>query len=100
MQRQILLGHAKLDILEWVKSQPYTGDAGKIYQDSVDAFAGINSNDPEIKIGFTEAALKMLYQKMIEIGDYTGALAALKEYSKLNKLGEKQKPKGIQRYNG
>ena len=83
VQRQLLLGHSKADICETLTAWGWNT---ALYEESVENFKGITTEDSQIKLGFTECSLKLLYQKMMETGDYPGALASIREFAKLNNL--------------
>ncbi len=97
---QIIKGHMRENVLEFLQDayQLTDDESIKIY-DLAWAYLNKIAEGPTIvKFNFAESALLFLYQKMVSIGDYAGALAAVKEFSKLNALsGIKTNPESGQK---
>lgn len=89
-QKQIIEGHSKDDIIEFI-SDSGEEEPEKIFAAALIKFSQHGLAEDAIKKGFACAAVQTLYQKMLEVGDFAGALSALKEFSKLNNLYDKEK---------
>lgn len=91
IQKQIIAGHNRQDILDFIEESYPSVDAVLALNKSIVKFSDLNMLDTASKKGFAHAAIQSLYQKMVEVGDFSGALSAIKEYSKLNGLYEAKK---------
>ena len=81
----LLEGHSRPEIEEACKSLFPKLDAGKLVGTALTAFERLTNEPPRILKGWCLEASRDLYRKMLEVGDYAGALRAIAE---ANKIGE------------
>ncbi len=96
IRAQILQGYNQENILEFVEKEYRIKKPLLLFQKALMEFAKVHETKDSIKRGFAITAVGMLYRKMLESGDYPGALSAMKEFNKLNNLYvdiERKKPK-------
>lgn len=83
VQRLIVQGHGKADVLEWLKKEHPKEKGEALYKKAVAFFTDHAMNKIE-RLGFCQESARYLYQKMVEVGDYSGALRAIQEVAKLS----------------
>ena len=89
--------------MEFIEKEYQGVDVSSNYEKAIIKFAENSITNTDIKHGFAIAAIQSLYQKMLSAGDYPGALAAIKEFNKINNLYEvprKRKPQEKQDASG
>ncbi len=75
----ILEGRDDYTIRQAIEASFPDTDPDKLIQTVLDAFAAFADADENVIRGWALEALRHLYEKMVEIGDYAGALKAIKE---------------------
>ena len=81
----LLEGHSRPEIEEAIKTLYPKLDAGQLVGTALTAFERLTNEPPRILKGWCLEASRDLYRKMLEVGDFTGALRAISE---ANKIGE------------
>lgn len=81
----LLEGHSRPEIEEAIKSLYPKLDTGQLVGTALTAFERLTNEPPRILKGWCLEASRDLYRKMLEVGDFTGALRAISE---ANKIGE------------
>jgi hypothetical protein len=79
----MLEGHSKADIVEAIPALFPSLDAGDLIAQAIDSFAVIASEPRASLLGWCLEASRILYRKCIEVGDFNGALACVKEVHRL-----------------
>ena len=79
----LLEGHSRPEIEEAIKSLYPKLDTGKLVGTALTAFERLTNEPPRILKGWCLEASRD--RKMLEVGDFTGALRAISE---ANKIGE------------
>ena len=73
-------GATEIEIVESLAQNGLTHEEIRAAVDAVYTnFYELMNADPQTMLGWTLASAKCVYQKMFEIGDYSGSLKALKE---------------------
>ncbi len=75
--RQILAGFNLADISEVVTDNG--GDATALIQEAISNLEAMADEPADAVTGFAMCATRELYRRMLETGDYTGALRAVKQ---------------------
>lgn len=83
IQRLIVQGYSQADVLEWAKKEYPKEKEVALYKKAVACFSDHAMNKVE-RLGFCLESTRYLFQKMVEVGDYNGALGAVKELAKLS----------------
>lgn len=94
VKKNLIAGHDEPDILEYLTTNEEAFNGRPLKEDEARLCVKAawmlieegHSDDARRKRNLAEASLRMLYQKMLEVGDYAGALSAQKELNKLNKV--------------
>ena len=79
----LLSGATHFDILEAIRSSYPGDDPAKLILDAMRLFEQAEFADARIVHGWCFEATKDLYRRMVEIGDYPGALKAVKQLSEM-----------------
>lgn len=78
-------GHAAVHIVEYLESQTMTADAAmNVLHEALNKFVKVAKLPKEVRRGWLIECARDLYRQMKHTGDYTGALKALQEISKLS----------------
>lgn len=77
--RWILTGARELDVIEAIQTTWPEAEISGLLADAVKSLAASGKLSPSIVRGWCFEAARSLYQKMVEIGDFAGALAAVKQ---------------------
>lgn len=78
----LLDGHRAADVLEAIKDKMPGADPDKLLSRATDHFRIVADADADVLRGWCFEAYRELYRKMVEVGDYKGAIAAIKELSR------------------
>lgn len=79
----ILEGHRDADIKESLAEAYPKEDAGKLIADTLKYLAIVSRSDTTVLRGWCLEAYRELYRKMVDVGDYAGAIRAVKELHKI-----------------
>lgn len=90
VQRLIVQGYGKADVEEWLKKEHPKQKTDEIYKTAVDFFTE-HAMTKSARLGFCQEASRLLYQKMLYVGDYPGALRATQELARLSNAYETAK---------
>ncbi len=83
VHRLILQGYGKSDVIEWINKEHPKENGAKLYKKVISHLSD-NTIGKAGHLGFCRESVRFLYQKMVESGDYTGALRAIQELAKLS----------------
>ncbi len=83
MFKWIINGHTEHDIIAAIRHHWPRRDARKLIGDAMVKITQAGQVAPETLRGWVFEAYRDLYRRMLEIGDYAGALAAVKEIARL-----------------
>jgi len=83
--RWIIQGHTEHDIIQAVHAQFPKHDPKKLIGAAMLRIADAGQAPPEVLRGWALEAYRSLYRRMLEVGDFAGALAAVKEIARLPK---------------
>ena len=75
----MLEGHTKGDIADAASRLWAHLDRAKVILSALEAFAVASQEPPDSIRGFCIEATRHLYRKLLAVGDYTGALSAVKQ---------------------
>lgn len=89
IQKQLIEGNKSKDIIDFIQKEYKVKNVEILFNQALAMIAEYAQADKDFLKGFAIVASKELYRKMIEVGDFSGALAAIKEFSKLNNLYER-----------
>jgi hypothetical protein len=81
--RWIVEGQADGDILATIAETWPHEDPEDLYQKAVEQVAGATQVDPDVILGWCFMARRELYRKMLENGDFAGALRATEKIESL-----------------
>ena len=84
--RWIIAGHTEHDIIDAIKATWPKRNPTKLIGDAMMKIANAGQVEPEILRGWAFEAYREIYRRMLEVGDYAGALAAVKEIARLPAL--------------
>jgi len=84
--RNLLAGHSPTDVKEWLAEEAKPFEPEAIIREALEALRLLAAEPADTKLGFCQEAARDLYRRSIEVGDFAGALAALKEFAKLSNL--------------
>ena len=76
-------GRSLEEIETFLRGQKVTRPV-KVLDEARQRFRVVAEEEPGTRLGFLQAAVRSLFQRMIEVGDYPGALRALQELAKLS----------------
>lgn len=79
LQKWILAGHSEYDIMEAAAQAFPAADLTTMLRTAANRVAASANPNYEFVLGFAIEATRDLYRRMVEIGDFTGALRALKQ---------------------
>jgi len=78
MLRWITTGASYTEIIQTARQQWPTEDPARLYASAVEQLTSAGNADPAIIRGFAIEAARELYRRLVENGDLTSALKALK----------------------
>ena len=81
----LLSGATHFDILEAIHSSYPDDDPAKLILAAMLHFETAGKFDPTVVVGWCFAATQDLYRRMVDIGDYPGALRAVKQMLELTR---------------
>ena len=79
----ILTGATEHDITEAIRQSWPDEDAAPLLVDAIGQLQKAADFDPATVLGFCFEATRHLYQRMVEIGDFAGALRAVKQLAEI-----------------
>lgn len=79
----IIAGHDASDITEAVRASKFDGEPGPLILAAMGRLKRAANFDPMIMLGWCVEATRELYRKMVESGDYAGALRAVKQMERM-----------------
>lgn len=82
--RLLLEGHARADIRELIAKAAPGQDPDRVLRLAVRRFAVIAKEPKQARLGFCQEAARELFRRMMDTGDYAGALRAVQELAKLS----------------
>lgn len=89
--KYIIEGHSNDDILEYLEASNMTLDQAKIlFEEALKSFVKAANLPKSVRLGWCLEAYRDLYRRLLETGDYSGALKAIQEISKLSVLNKKE----------
>lgn len=93
--RLLIEGHGKIDIIEAIEEQFPDHEPNQLLAEAAKSFAVIAAEPLTTIKGWALESTRTLYRKLVEVGDYVGALRAIKQLTELAQLEtKKQTPKG------
>lgn len=81
----ILAGHSEFDILEGAAASWPDTDPAPFILGALEKIRKGGTIDPDMLAGWCVEATRELYRRMVEIGDFTGALRAIRQLADLAK---------------
>lgn len=78
-------GNRSEDVAGAIKANYPTADAGDLIQKAGDHFSTVALADPVVIRGWCLEALREMYRRMVDIGDFANALKAVKELMSYSK---------------
>jgi len=81
----MLAGESEFKICQAIADNWPLCEAGPLIQAAVDELQKSSESDPDIVNGWCFQATRFLYNQMIQVGDFSGALRAVKQMSDLTK---------------
>jgi len=81
--KMLLDGHSETDIREYLLEYGKPQKPKLIIRAALDNFKTIAAAPKATRLGFCQEAARELYRRMVEVGDYAGALRAIQELAKL-----------------
>ncbi|GAF71789.1 unnamed protein product, partial [marine sediment metagenome] len=95
VHRFIVEGFSNADILEYLDKNGITiEDAKRSFENALNKFIKASKMPKSVMHGWCLEAYRDLYRRLLETGDYTGALRAVKEISSLADVMPKPKKVG------
>lgn len=93
----ILEGNRAEDVADQIRQMYPAADVEHLLSNAANYFASVGNADAEVIRGWCLDATRELYRRMVESGDYVGALRAIKQLATLAKCSaEKTNPKTIE----
>jgi hypothetical protein len=89
----LLLGHQFKHLREWARATHPHLDADAVIEGARDLFRASASEPPEVLLGFVLDALRDIYRRQIDIGDFASARATLHEIASVLKEQKVARPK-------
>jgi hypothetical protein len=81
----IISGASEADIVEAIKASWPNRNARPLIAQAIERFAEEADVTEDLMRGFCIAATRELYRKMVDVGDFVGAMRALKQMHELGK---------------
>ena len=78
-------GNSRANIEEWLASEGVK-DAGQVFDDALEALRHAAAIPVDLRKTWALEALRELYRRLLATGDYSGAIRAVAEFSKLSGL--------------
>ena len=93
--RLMLEGHSLIDVIEYIKSQENNLTTEQACEWAFTFFENAADITEKSRIGWCLEAYRELYRKMVEIGDFNGAVRCVSEISKLTGVKQQKRIKSV-----
>ena len=85
VKKLMVEGHRSENIVEYIRKTYPNESIEELLNAAGEYFSGLSEADPKVIAGWCFDATRELYQRMIAVGDFTGALRAVKQLRDLAK---------------
>ena len=87
--RLMLAGHSEAEVRALLKKEAPRLKADAVLGEVATHLANVAAQPDDVRRGYCLEAARELYRRMVEVGDFAGALRALQELGKLAQLHQK-----------
>ncbi len=92
----LIEGHGNANIIEYLETREVTtAQAKSILEEALTKFVKSAALPKSLRRGWCLEAYRELYRKLVETGDYSGALKAVNDIAKLSDLLSSNKPSPV-----